>query len=190
MLDGLFKPRAIAIIGASNNPFSIGHIVIKNLATYGFKGPIFPINPKSSHIRSFKCFKSVLDVPDEIDLVNISVKASLIPQVIEECGQKGVKFAIVHSAGFKEVGEEGIRREREMVAPGPQAWDAYLRTELSRDPKRRPRCLGLCELHLRADETGKHLDRCAGGRDGRDVEASSPQRRSGAPNVRLLRERM
>ena len=116
MLDGLFKPRAVAVIGASNNPLSIGHIVIRNLADHGFKGSIFPINPKESHISSFKAYKSVLDVPDEIDLVNISVNYKLIPAVIEECGKKGVKFAIVHSAGFKEVGEEGLKREREMVA--------------------------------------------------------------------------
>jgi acetyltransferase len=115
MLDGLFKPRGVAIIGASSNPYSIGHIVIKNLAQYGYKGPIFPINPKSPHIRSFKCFKSVLEISDPIDLVNISIKATLIPKILEECGQKGVKFCIVHSAGFKEVGEEGIKREREMV---------------------------------------------------------------------------
>lgn len=115
MLDGLFRPRAVAVIGASSNPYSIGHIVIRNLSTYGYKGPIFPINPKGGHIRSFKAFRSVLDVPDEIDLVNISVSAKLIPEVIRECGEKGIKFAIVHSAGFKEVGEEGIRREREMV---------------------------------------------------------------------------
>ncbi|HLE61353.1 MAG TPA: acetate--CoA ligase family protein [Thermoanaerobaculaceae bacterium] len=116
MLDGLFKPRAVAVIGASNNPLSIGHIVIRNLADHGFKGSIFPINPKESHISSFKAYRSVLDVPDEIDLVNISVNYKLIPAVIEECGKKGVKFAIVHSAGFKEVGEEGLKREREMVA--------------------------------------------------------------------------
>jgi acetyltransferase len=115
MLDGLFKPRSVAVIGASNNPFSIGNIVIRNLAEYGFKGPIFPINPKETHIRSFKAFRSVLDVPDEIDLVNISVNYKLVPAVIEECGRKGVKFAIVHTAGFKEVGEEGRQREREMV---------------------------------------------------------------------------
>jgi acetyltransferase len=115
MLDGLFKPGSVAVIGASNNPFSIGHIVIKNLARYGFKGPIYPINPTARSILSFKAFRSVLEVPDEIDLVNVSVKATLIPQVITECGEKGVKFVIVHSAGFKEVGEEGIRREREMV---------------------------------------------------------------------------
>jgi acetyltransferase len=115
MLDGLFKPRGVAVVGASANPYSIGHIVIKNLSTYGYKGPIFPINPKGGHIRSFKAFKSVLDVPDVIDLVNISVNYSLVPAVLEECGKKGVKFAIVHTAGFKEVGEEGIQREREMV---------------------------------------------------------------------------
>ncbi|UCG50762.1 MAG: acetate--CoA ligase family protein [Candidatus Latescibacterota bacterium] len=115
MLDGLFKPRSVAIIGASKNPYSIGHIVIKNLADYGFKGPIFPINPKGGNIRSFRCYKSVLEVPDEIDLVNISIRADLLPHVIKECGEKGVKFLIVHSAGFKEVGEEGIKREREMV---------------------------------------------------------------------------
>ena len=115
MLDGLFKPRGVAVVGASANPYSIGHIVIKNLSAYGYKGPIFPINPKGGHIRSFKAFKSVLDVPDVIDLVNISVKYSLVPAVLKDCGEKGVKFAIVHTAGFKEVGEEGIQREREMV---------------------------------------------------------------------------
>ncbi len=115
MLDGLFKPRAVAVIGASNNPYSIGHIVVKNLAQYGFQGPIFPINPKGGHIRGFKAYRSVLEVPDEIDLVNISVSYKLVPGVIRECGEKGVKFAIVHTAGFKEVGEEGAEREREMV---------------------------------------------------------------------------
>ena len=105
MLDGLFRHKSIAIIGASNNPFSIGNIIIKNLVEYGFKGPIYPINPKSRSIRCFKCFKSVLDVPDDIDLVNISIKNTLVPHVLRECGEKGIKFAIVHTAGFKEVGE-------------------------------------------------------------------------------------
>ncbi|MFC1853062.1 acetate--CoA ligase family protein [candidate division CSSED10-310 bacterium] len=115
MLDALFKPRSIAIIGASNNPFSIGHIVIRNLTDHGFKGPIYPINPKTMHIRSFRTYKSVLEVPDEIDLVNISIAAKYLPQIMEECGQKGVKFAICHTAGFKEVGEEGIAREKALV---------------------------------------------------------------------------
>lgn len=115
MLDALFKPRSVAIIGASNNPLSIGHIVIQNLLDHNFQGPIYPINPKAAFIKSFKAYPSVGDVPDEIDLVNISIKNTLVPAVLEECGKKGVKFAIVHTAGFKEVGEEGIKLEKQIV---------------------------------------------------------------------------
>ncbi len=116
MLDGLFRPRAVAVIGASGNPYSIGHIVVKNLTHYGFVGPVFPINPKGGTIRSIQAYKSILDVPcDTIDLVNISIKNVYVPQALEECGQKGVKFAIVHSAGFKEVGPEGEELQRKMV---------------------------------------------------------------------------
>jgi len=116
MLDGLFRPRAVGVIGASGNPYSIGHIVVKNLTQYGYVGPVFPINPKGGTIRSIQSYKSILDVPcDTIDLVNISIKNTYVPGVLEECGQKGVKFAIVHSAGFKEVGPEGEELERRMV---------------------------------------------------------------------------
>lgn len=73
---------------------SIGHIVIKNLLDHNYKGPIYPINPKSKFIKSFRAYPSVMDVPDEIDLVNISIKNTLVPLVLEECGKKGVKFAI------------------------------------------------------------------------------------------------
>jgi acetyltransferase len=115
MLDALFKPRSVAIIGASNNPLSIGHIVIKNLLDHNYKGPIYPINPKAKYIKSFRAYPSISDVPDEVDLVNISIKNTLVPFVLEECGKKGVKFAIVHTAGFKEVGEEGIELEKQIV---------------------------------------------------------------------------
>ncbi len=115
MLNALFRPRSVAIIGASSNPLSIGHIVLKNLLDHNFQGPIYPINPKTKFIKSFRCYPSITDVPDEVDLVNISIKNTLVPSVIEECGKKGVKFAIVHTAGFKEVGEEGEKLEKEIV---------------------------------------------------------------------------
>ncbi len=116
MLDGLFRPRAVAVIGASGNPYSIGHIVVRNLVRYGFTGPVFPVNPKGGTIRSMQAYRSILDVPcDTIDLVNISIKNTLVPAVLEECGRKGVKFAIVHSAGFQEVGPEGEALQRLMV---------------------------------------------------------------------------
>lgn len=115
MLDALFKPRSVAIVGASNNPLSIGHIVMQNLLDHNFKGPIYPINPKSKSIKSFRAYASVSEVPDEVDLVNISIKNTLVPYVLEDCGKKGVKFAIVHTAGFKEVGEEGLQLEHQIV---------------------------------------------------------------------------
>ncbi len=115
MLDALFKPKSVAIVGASNNPFSIGHIVMQNLIDHDFKGPIFPVNPKSKYIKSFKAYPSVSAIPDEVDLVNISIKNTIVPAVLEDCGQKGVKFAIVHTAGFKEVGEEGLALEKQIV---------------------------------------------------------------------------
>jgi acyl-CoA synthetase (NDP forming) len=115
MLDALFKPRSVAIVGASNNPLSIGHIVMQNLLDHNFRGPIYPINPKSKSIKSFRAYPSVSEVPDEVDLVNISIKNTLVPYVLEDCGKKGVKFAIVHTAGFKEVGEEGLQLERQIV---------------------------------------------------------------------------
>ncbi len=115
MLDALFKPRSVAIIGASNNPLSIGHIVMQNLLDHNFQGPIYPINPKAKAIKSFKAYASVTQIPDEVDLVNISIKNTLVPYVLEDCGKKGVKFAIVHTAGFKEVGEEGRQLERQIV---------------------------------------------------------------------------
>lgn len=115
MLDALFKPRSVAIIGASNNPLSIGHIVMQNLLDHNFQGPIYPINPKARSIKSFKAYASVSEIPDEVDLVNISIKNTLVPLVLEDCGKKGVKFAIVHTAGFKEVGEEGRQLERQIV---------------------------------------------------------------------------
>jgi acyl-CoA synthetase (NDP forming) len=115
MLDALFKPKSVAIIGASNNPLSIGHIVMQNLLDHNFKGPIYPINPKSKFIKSFRAYASIKDIPDEVDLVNISIKNTLVPYVLEDCGKKGVKFAIVHTAGFKEVGEEGLQLEKQIV---------------------------------------------------------------------------
>jgi acyl-CoA synthetase (NDP forming) len=115
MLDALFRPRSVAIVGASNNPLSIGHIVLQNLLDHNFKGPIFPVNPKSAFVKSFKAYPSVSAIPDEVDLVNISIKNTLVPAILEDCGQKGVKFAIVHTAGFKEVGEEGLALEKQIV---------------------------------------------------------------------------
>jgi acetate---CoA ligase (ADP-forming) len=111
MLDSLFKPRGVAVMGASNNKFSIGNRVVKNLIDYGFKGGIYPINPKEAEILGLKAYPSILDCPKPVDIVCIAVKSTLVPQMVEDCGKHGVKFAIIHTAGFREMGGEGAKLE-------------------------------------------------------------------------------
>jgi acetate---CoA ligase (ADP-forming) len=109
MLDSLFKPRGVAVIGASNNTFSIGNRVVKNLITHNFKGGIYPVHPKESDILGLKAYPSILDVPGPVDIASIVVKNTMVPQVVEDCGKIGVKFVIIHTAGFSEMGPDGAK---------------------------------------------------------------------------------
>ncbi|MCD6470831.1 acetate--CoA ligase [Candidatus Bathyarchaeota archaeon] len=114
-LDAFFNPKSIAVIGASREPQKVGHRVFRNLIESGFHGGLYPINPNANKLLGFKCYKSVLDVPDHIDLAVIVVPARIVPSVVEECGLKGVKGIVIISAGFSEVGREGARLEREVI---------------------------------------------------------------------------
>ena len=116
MLDPLFKPQAIAIIGASVKELSIGNVIIRNLQKYGYTGPIYPINPTAPEVCGIKAYKSLSEVPGEIDLAHIIIPSTLVPQAMEECGQKGVKAVIINSAGFSELGEEGAKLQGEFIA--------------------------------------------------------------------------
>lgn len=111
MLDTLFRPRSIAVMGASNNTFSIGNRVVKNLLNHNFKGEIYPINLKEPEILGLKAYPTILDIPGPVDVGMIAVKSSLVPQMVEDCGKKGVKFVIIHTAGFREMGGEGAKLE-------------------------------------------------------------------------------
>lgn len=115
-LEAFFKPRSIAVIGASREKEKVGHRIFKNLIDYGFQGDLYPINPHAEEILGFKCYKSVLEVPSEIDLSVIAVPAKIVPSVAEQCGIKGVKGIIVISAGFSETGREGTRLERRLLS--------------------------------------------------------------------------
>jgi acetate---CoA ligase (ADP-forming) len=106
-LDALFKPKAVAIIGASTKELSIGNVVIKNLLHYKFPGPIYPINPKVDEVRGIKAYKTILDVPGDVDLVHIAIPPLFVPEEVENCGKKGVKAIIINTAGFKEMGIDG-----------------------------------------------------------------------------------
>ncbi|MEI7896967.1 MAG: acetate--CoA ligase family protein [bacterium] len=115
-LDSLFKPKSVALIGASVKELSIGNVIIKNLLHYKFNGPVYPINPKVDEIRGLKAYPSVLDVPGDIDLAHIVIPPPFVPEEVENCGKKGVKAIIVNTAGFKEMGAEGQALEEDFMA--------------------------------------------------------------------------
>jgi len=116
MLDSLFRPKSVAIIGASTKDLSIGNRVIKNLVDFEFKGPIYPINPKADEVRGIKAYKSIMDCPDGIDVVHMVIPAKFVPQAVEDCGKKGVKNIIINSGGFSEIGPEGEAIEKDFLA--------------------------------------------------------------------------
>jgi acetyltransferase len=120
MLDPLFKPRAVAIVGASTKELSIGNVIIKNLQQYGYQGPIYPINPTAPEVRGLKAYASLAEIPGEVDLAHIIVPSKMVPQIIEECGQKGIRAAIINSAGFSELGEEGAELQAAFLANARQ----------------------------------------------------------------------
>jgi acetyltransferase len=116
MLDALFKPKAVALIGASTKELSIGNVIIRNLQTYGYKGEIYPVNAKADEVCGLKSYPSIADIPGPVDLAHIIIPSQFVPQAIEDCGQKGVKAVIINSAGFSEMGDEGIRLQEEFLA--------------------------------------------------------------------------
>jgi len=99
-LDSLFKPKAIAIIGASVKELSIGNVIIKNLLHYGYTGKIYPINPKENTIRGLKAYPTIFDVEGDIDLAHVIIPSKFVPQIIEDCGKRGIKSVIINSAGL------------------------------------------------------------------------------------------
>jgi acyl-CoA synthetase (NDP forming) len=116
MLDSLFRPRSVAVIGASTKDLSIGNRVIKNLVDFGFTGTVYPINPSADEVRGIKAYKSILDCPDNIDVVHMVIPAKFVPQAVEDCGKKGVKHIIINSGGFSETGAEGTAIEKDFLA--------------------------------------------------------------------------
>jgi len=116
MLDALFRPQSVAVIGASNRELTIGYRIVQNLVDSGYKGPIFTVNPKAPFVKNFVAYKDIRDIPLDVDLAHIIVKNTRVPAEIEKCGEKGVKVVIVNTAGFREIGAEGIELEKEMLA--------------------------------------------------------------------------
>jgi acetyltransferase len=116
----LLAPRSVAVIGASRRRGTVGGELFYNLIRHGFNGPVFPVNPTAKVIQSVKAYASVSEIPDPVDLALLVVPAKAAADVLRQCGEKGVTAAVIISAGFKEVGGEGIQRETELLAIGRQ----------------------------------------------------------------------
>ena len=114
-LEAIFRPRSIAVIGASRRKGSIGHVILHNILTAEFNGKVFPVNPTTSVIHSIKAYSTILDVPDAVDMAIIIIAKEYVKKAVQQCGEKGVKGVIVISAGFSEVGAEGKALELEVV---------------------------------------------------------------------------
>jgi acyl-CoA synthetase (NDP forming) len=115
MLDSLFNPRGVAVIGASSKELHIGNRVIRNLVEFGYKGGIYPINPKADEIRGLKAYATIGEVPEPVDVAHMVIPAKFVPMAVEDCGKKGVKHIIINSGGFSETGPEGAAIETEFL---------------------------------------------------------------------------
>lgn len=111
----LFDPKSIAFIGASNSPGKWGCIVLKNLINGGYRGPIFPVNPKEKEILGIKAYKQVNDIPETPDLAVIVIPPPAVPRAIDECVEKGIRAGLIITAGFAEVGGDGEKLQKDVV---------------------------------------------------------------------------
>ncbi|MGZ5150419.1 MAG: acetate--CoA ligase family protein [Burkholderiales bacterium] len=119
-LDAILNPRTIAIVGASNDPEKRGYRAIKTLLTDEYRGTIIPINPKEKKILDLDCYARLQDAPHDIDLALICTPARITPEMVRQCGEKGVKGALLLAGGFSEASEEGRKLEEETAAVARQ----------------------------------------------------------------------
>jgi len=113
-LKTFLKPNSVAVIGASNNAKKVGYAVLKNIIDFGFKGKVYPVNLKEKEVLGLKSYPSILDIEREVDLAVFVVPAEACIQTAKDCAKKGIKNIIVISAGFKEIGLDGARLEKEL----------------------------------------------------------------------------
>jgi acetyl coenzyme A synthetase (ADP forming)-like protein len=113
-LSALVQPQTVAVIGASRDPTKVGHAIFRNILAAGYLGAVHPVNPGARSISGVRAYPSILDVPDPIDLAVVITPAPSVPAVLDQCGERGVRGVVVISGGFREVGEEGRRREDEL----------------------------------------------------------------------------
>ena len=114
-VDQLFTPSSIVVFGPSDRPDSIGGMVYRNVLAAGFKGPCYAVNPKYTEVAGRPCYKGLREIDKQIDLALIAMPADKVPDILDQCGEYGVKVAVVHTGGFAESGDKGAALQERMV---------------------------------------------------------------------------
>jgi acetyl coenzyme A synthetase (ADP forming)-like protein len=146
-LDCFFKPKSIAVIGASHDEKKIGYVILESLACC-YKGKIYPINPNTEPIMDMKVYASILDVPGEIDMAVISIPAKLVPSVLKECVKKNIGAVVIVSGGFSEIGNKKLERDLHKIIRGTKTRVIG------------PNCLGIYDTNSDVDTIFLSRGRC------------------------------
>ncbi len=136
-MDLFFNPRSLAVVGVSASDFNLGRRIAQNLQEFNFDGIIYYVGPKGGQTLGRRIYKAVADIPDQVDLAVILVPARFVPEVLEECGQKGIRRAVIESAGFSELGPEGRAVEAQLVEVAAKYDIRFIG----------PNCIGVINLH-------------------------------------------
>ena len=146
-MKALLNPTSVAIIGASNDETKLGGMLVKNMIDAGFKGPIYPINPKGGEIQGLKAYTSVTEIGQPVDLAIIAVKAAFVPGEMPKLKEAGIKYASILTAGFKEDSPEGAELEKQLVAAAKENDVQFLG----------PNCFGIMNPRIGVNATFAHL---------------------------------
>lgn len=142
-LYGIAYPKSIAFFGASNNISAMGTNQLISIQALGYEGAIYPVHPKEKKVQGLKAYQSVLDLPATPDLAVMVLPTGIVPQIIEECGKKGIKRAIIVSGGFKEIGGTGVALEKELRGTAEKYGIRFLG----------PNCIGVANPHHKLNTT-------------------------------------
>ncbi|MFN2280619.1 MAG: acetate--CoA ligase family protein, partial [Anaerolineales bacterium] len=138
-----FDPEGVVVIGASHDPSKLGYLLATNLHRSGYKGAVHFVNLKGGTLLGQSVYKSVLDVPDPVDLAAILIPAQFVVPALKECGKRGIRAAIIGAGGFREIGPEGLKLEQEMLGVAAEEGIRLIG----------PNCIGLLDTHLPMDTT-------------------------------------
>lgn len=141
--EKILEPESVAFLGASNNINTMGTFQLVHLIDGGFEGRVYPVHPKEETILGRKAYKSVLDLPEAVDVVVMVLPTRIVPQILDECGRRGIKHATIVSGGFQEVGEDGAELQRQIVETANKYGIKF----------NGPNCIGVCNPHHKYNNT-------------------------------------